>query len=190
MPDHPEIETVHPDADVEALRQQTRELCAQFPDEYWRETDRNRRYPQEFVDTLTAAGLLSALSRPSTAASGLEPDQGQRDHGGDQQVRRALGRLPRPDVHHGRAAASTAASTRRTPTCPVIAKGELRLQAFSITEDAAGSDTTSIITAAVADGDDYVITGAKNWTSRIEESDLALVLARTSDKGEPTRPAG
>jgi len=67
---------------------------------------------------------------------------------------------------------------------PLIAKGELRLQAFSITEEAAGSDTTSIVTAAVRDGDDYVITGAKNWTSRIDESDLALVLARTSEKSD------
>src|SRR6185312_5368405 len=69
---------------------------------------------------------------------------------------------------------------------PLIAKGELRLQAFSITEEAAGSDTTSITTAAVRDGDHYVITGAKNWTSRIDESDLALVLARTSEKSEDT----
>jgi alkylation response protein AidB-like acyl-CoA dehydrogenase len=61
MPNHPEIETVHPDGSVEQLREKVRDLCAKFPDEYWRETDLNRRYPQEFVDTLTSEGLLSAL---------------------------------------------------------------------------------------------------------------------------------
>jgi acyl-CoA dehydrogenase len=71
---------------------------------------------------------------------------------------------------------------------PGIAQGEIRLQAFSVTEDAAGSDTTSIVTSAVRDGDGYAITGAKNWTSRIDDSDLALVLARTSEKaGDRTR---
>ena len=84
MPNHPESETVHTDAQVEAPRQQTREMCTKFSDEYWRTTDLNRRYPQEFVDTLTAAGLLSALILTEYCGLGIGVTKGQRDHGGDQ----------------------------------------------------------------------------------------------------------
>ena len=106
------------------------------------------------------------------------PDRGQRRHGGDQPLRRPLRRLPRADVHDGRRPAprQRRAETRLSPR---IASGELRLQAFSITEDEAGSDTASIATTARREGDEYVIDGHKNWTSRIEQSDLLLLLART-----------
>src|SRR6478735_1083507 len=182
MPNHPEIETVHPDVQVEALRQQTRELCAKFPDEYWRETDLNRRYPQEFVDTLTAAGLLSALIPTEYGGLGLGLTKASvimeeiNKSGGHSAACHAQMYTMGALLRHG-------SDYLKDTYLPLIAKGELRLQAFSITEEAAGSDTTSITTAAVRDGDDYVITGAKNWTSRILDSDLALVLARTSEKG-------
>jgi acyl-CoA dehydrogenase len=182
MPNHPEIETVHPDVQVEALRQQTRELCAKFPDEYWRETDLNRRYPQEFVDTLTAAGLLSALIPTEYGGLGLGLTKASvimeeiNKSGGHSAACHAQMYTMGALLKHG-------SQYLKDTYLPGIAKGEIRLQAFSITEEAAGSDTTSIITAAVKDGDDYVITGAKNWTSRILDSDLALVLARTREKG-------
>jgi len=182
MPNHPEIETVHPDAQVEALRQQTRDLCAKFPDEYWRETDLNRRYPQEFVDTLTSAGLLSALIPTEYGGLGLGLTKASvimeeiNKSGGHSAACHAQMYTMGALLKHG-------SQYLKDTYLPGIAKGEIRLQAFSITEEAAGSDTTSIITAAVKDGDHYVITGAKNWTSRILDSDLALVLARTSEKG-------
>ena len=171
------------DSELDGLRARTRALCAQFPDEYWRETDRNRALPagvRRHPHRRRAARRTHPhrVRRPRARA-----DPGLGDHGGDQQVGRALRRLPRPDVHHGCAAAARQ-RPQKNAYLPLIAKGELRLQAFSITEPAAGSDTTSITTAAERDGDDYVITGHKNWTSRIGESDLALVLARTSDKAE------
>lgn len=181
MPHHPEIETVHPDADVEALRHQTRELCAQFPDEYWRETDLNRRYPQEFVDTLTSARLLSALIPTEYGGLGFGLTKASvimeeiNRSGGHSAACHAQMYTMGALLRHG-------SQQLKDTFLPGIATGEIRLQAFSITEDAAGSDTTSIITAAVPDGDDYVITGAKNWTSRIDDSDLALVLARTREK--------
>lgn len=183
MPSHTEIETTHPDTSVEDLRTQVRELCAKFPDEYWRETDLNRRYPQEFVDTLTAEGLLAALIPAEYGGLGLGLTKASvimeeiNKSGGHSAACHAQMYTMGALLRHG-------SQYLKDRYLPLIAKGALRLQAFSITEEAAGSDTTSITTAAVRDGNDYVITGAKNWTSRIDESDLALVLARTSDKSE------
>jgi acyl-CoA dehydrogenase len=178
MPAHPETE----DADVGTLRRQARALCAQFPDEYWRETDRNRRYPQEFVDALTSAGLLSALVPTEYGGLGVglteagEVLEEINRSGGHSAACHAQMYTMGALLEHG-------SHELKDAYLPGIATGGIRLQAFSVTEDAAGSDTTSITTAAVPDGEDYLISGAKNWTSRVEESDLALVLARTSEKG-------
>jgi acyl-CoA dehydrogenase len=167
---------------LRVLRARTRELCAEFPDAYWRETDRERRYPQEFVDTLTAAGLLSVLVPTEYGGAGLGVTEASvvmeeiNRSGGHSAACHAqmytMGALLRHGSDH-----------LKDTYLPLIAKGELRLQAFSVTEAAAGSDTTAIATTATRDGDDFVITGHKNWTSRISESDLALVLARTSERG-------
>ena len=171
-----------PAADLERLRQQTRELCSRFPDEYWRETDRNRRYPQEFVESLTEAGLLSALIPTEYGGIGLGLTEASvimeeiNKSGGHSAACHAQMYTMGALLRHGSA-------TQKQAYLPQIAAGKLRLQAFSITEHSAGSDTTSIETEAVRDGDDYIVTGHKNWTSRIDESDLALVLARTSAKG-------
>ena len=169
--------------DLDGLRARTRALCARFPDEYWRETDRQRRYPQEFVDTLTGAGLLAALIPAAYGGLGLGLTQASvimeeiNRSGGHSAACHAQMYTMGALLRHG--------GDRLTDLyLPPIARGELRLQAFSITEPAAGSDTTSIVTAAERDGDAFVLTGHKNWTSRITESDLALVLARTSDRGE------
>ncbi|MGY1634062.1 acyl-CoA dehydrogenase family protein [Geodermatophilus sp. SYSU D01186] len=170
------------ETDLDQLRARTRALCARFPDEYWRETDRDRRYPQEFVDTLTASGLLAVLIPTGYGGGGLGLTQASvvmeeiNRSGGHSAACHAqmytLGAL----LRHG-------SDRLKDAYLPLIATGELRLQAFSVTEPAAGSDTTSIATTAVRDGNDYVLTGHKNWTSRIVESDLALVLARTSERG-------
>jgi len=171
------------DPDLDSLRARTRALCAQFPDEYWRETDLNRRYPQEFVDTLTGAGLLAALIPTEYGGLGFNLTQASvimeeiNKSGGHSAACHAQMYTMGALLRHG-------SDEQKNTYLPLIAKGELRLQAFSITEPAAGSDTTSIITTAERDGDHYVLTGHKNWTSRISESDLALVLARTSHKTE------
>lgn len=168
---------------LDQLREQTRLLCEGFPDEYWRETDRNRRYPQEFVDTLTEAGLLAALIPRQYGGLGLGLTEASvimeeiNKSGGHSAACHAQMYTMGALLRHGNAA-------QKQAYLPEIAAGSLRLQAFSITEDKAGSDTTSIETAARRDGDDFVITGHKSWTSRIDESDLLLVLARTSEKSE------
>jgi acyl-CoA dehydrogenase len=166
---------------LDQLRARTRALCARFPDEYWRETDRDRRYPQEFVDTLTASGLLAVLIPTEYGGAGLGLTQASvvmeeiNGSGGHSAACHAQMYTMGALLRHG-------SDELKDTYLPLVARGELRLQAFSVTEPAAGSDTTSIATTAVRDGDDYVITGHKNWTSRILESDLALVLARTSER--------
>jgi acyl-CoA dehydrogenase len=168
--------------DHDSLRAETRELCSRFTDEYWRETDRERRYPQEFVDTLTASGLLSALIPEEFGGRGLDLASASvimeeiNRSGGHSAACHAQMYTMGAVLRHG-------TETQKREYLPQIAAGTLRLQAFSITEDQAGSDTTSIQTRAERDGDEFVITGHKSWTSRISESDLALVLARTTDKG-------
>lgn len=172
---------------LEQLRQQTRQLCAQYPNEYWRETDRNRRYPQEFVDTLTEAHLLSALIPVEYGGLGLGLTEASvimeevNRSGGHSAACHAQMYTMGALLRHG-------SPEQKQLYLPQIAAGQLRLQAFSVTEDKAGSDTTSIETEAVRVEDDYVITGHKSWTSRIDESDLAFVLARTSPK--PTSKGG
>jgi acyl-CoA dehydrogenase len=165
---------------VEDLRSQVRQLCAGFGDDYWRETDRERRYPREFVDAMTRARWLAALIPTNYGGLGLSLLEASvimeevNRSGGHSAACHAQMYTMGALLRHG-------SDELKNRYLPDIARGDLRLQAFSITEDSAGSDTTSITTRAVRDGEDYVITGQKNWTSRIGESDLALVLARTSD---------
>jgi acyl-CoA dehydrogenase len=192
MPDRTPGPGIEQDATgPDRLRARTRALCARFPDEYWRETDRNRRYPQEFVDTLTGAGLLSALIPTEYGGLGATLTQASvimeeiNKSGGHSAACHAQMYTMGALLRHG-------SDAQKNTYLPLIATGELRLQAFSITEPAAGSDTTSITTTAERDGDAFVLTGHKNWTSRITESDLALVLARTSHRTEEgaEEPAG
>ena len=148
MPNHPEIETVHPDGSVEQLREKVRDLCAKFPDEYWRETDLNRRYPQEFVDRLTKEGLLAALIPAEYGGLGVGLTEASvimeeiNKSGGHSAACHAQMYTMGALLRHGN-------EQQKNAYLPAIASGELRLQAFSITEDAAGSDTTSIETADV-----------------------------------------
>ncbi|MFT6559727.1 acyl-CoA dehydrogenase family protein [Sneathiella sp.] len=163
------------------IRQTVKQLCKGFPGSYWQEKDRNRAYPEEFVQALTEAGLLSSLipeeyggaGLPLSVASAiLEEIHAQGCNGAACHAQMyTMGTL----LRHG-------SEEQRQKYLPGIASGELRLQAFGVTEPTAGTDTTSISTMAVRDGDEYVINGQKVWTSRAEYSDLMILLARTTPK--------
>ena len=172
------------------IRDAVRALCAGFPGEYWRALDRERAYPTEFVEALTKAGFLAALIPEEYGGSGLAMRGGGRDHGGDPRLRLQRRRLPCADVHHGHAAAARQRRRRRSATCRRSPRGELRLQAFGVTEPTSGTDTLSLRTTAVRDGDDYVVNGQKIWTSRAEHSDLMLLLARTTPREQVAKRTG
>ena len=158
-------------------------LCADFPGEYWRDLDRERRYPTEFVRALTEAGYLSCLIPEEFGGSGLglsfaaailEEVQASGANGGACHAQMyIMGTL----LRHGTA-------EQKARYLPKIATGELRLQAFGVTEPTAGTDTSSIRTTAVRKGDKYVVNGQKVWTSRAEHSDLMLLLARTTPRDQ------
>jgi acyl-CoA dehydrogenase len=167
----------------ESLRSDVRELCAQFTDEYWRDLDARRAYPDAFVQALTAAGYLAALIPVQYGGMGLGLTEASiimeeiNRSGGHSAACHAQMYTMGAILRHGN-------DEQKRRYLPEIASGALRMQAFSVTEAEAGSDTTRIATRAVREGDSYVITGHKNWTSRIEQSDLLLVLARTSDRSD------
>ncbi|MET8786857.1 acyl-CoA dehydrogenase family protein [Streptomyces sp. NPDC049097] len=162
----------------EELRTQVRKLCQTFDDEYWRRYDRERAYPEEFVRALTEAGYLSALIPTEYGGLGLGITEASiimqeiNRSGGHSAACHAQMYTMGALLRHGSLA-------QKHRYLPEIASGRLRLQAFSITEPEAGSNTPQIRTAAVRDGDEYVVTGHKNWTSRIAQSDLLMLLART-----------
>ena len=161
------------------IRAAVQKLCAQFPSEYWRKLDSERTYPEAFVAALTEAGYLATLIPEeyggagltlSAAAAVLEEIHRAGANGAACHAQMyIMGTL----LRHGNAA-------QKSKYLPPIASGQLRLQAFGVTEPGSGSDTTSIRTVAVRDGDCYVVNGQKIWTSRAEYSDLMLLLARTT----------
>ena len=172
------------DDDHRELREPVRALCARYPGEYWREKDRARAYPEEFVQALTDAGFLAALIPERYGGSGLRHRRGRGDPGGNPRVGLQRRRLPRPDVHHGDGAAARLG--RAEGGLPARDRERrARLQAFGVTEPTTGSDTTQLRTTAErrADGD-YTVNGQKVWISRAEHSDLLLLLARTTPKEE------
>ena len=161
------------------LRRGVRQLCARFPGPYWQRLDAERGYPVEFVEAMTAAGFLAALipeeyggGGASIAEASVILEEVNRS-GGNAGVCHAQMYIMGALVRHGSA-------EQRERWLPPLAEGRLRLQAFGVTEPTAGSDTTRIQTRAERDGDEYVITGQKIWTSRAEYSDLMLLLARTT----------
>ncbi len=171
------------------LRSRVRELCTKFDDEYWRRCDDERAYPDEFVDTLTGAGYLSALIPTGYGGLGLGITDAAiileeiNRSGGHSAACHAQMYTMGALLKHG-------GEEQKQRYLPEIAAGRLRLQAFSITEPEAGSNTTEITTVAEPTADGYVVTGHKNWTSRIEQSDLLMLLARTSALPEdPARRA-
>jgi acyl-CoA dehydrogenase len=158
-------------------------LCAEYPGEYWRGCDAERRYPTEFVDALTREGWLAALIPAEYGGSGLPLSAAcavlEEIHasGGNGAAAHAQMYVMGTLLRHGNEA-------QKAQYLPAIARGDLRLQAFGVTEPTSGSDTLSLRTMAVRDGDDYVINGQKIWTSRAEHSDLMVLLARTTPKDQ------
>ena len=168
--------------DFEELRGPVRALCARFPGAYWRAKDRERAYPEEFVRALTEAGYLAALIPRQYGGSGLgiaaaaaileEIHSAGCNAAACHAQMYTMGTV----LRHGSA-------TQKERWLPAIARGELRLQAFGVTEPESGSDTLNLKTTARREGDRYIINGQKVWTSRAEHSDLMLLLARTSARG-------
>jgi acyl-CoA dehydrogenase len=161
------------------LKSAVAELCAQFPDSYWRELDSRRGYPEEFVQTLTKAGYLATLIPEEYGGAGLGMGEAaailEEIHrsGGNAGACHAQMYVMGTLLRHGSA-------EQKRKYLPAIASGELRLQAFAVTEPTTGSDTTRIKTLAVRNRDKYVVKGQKIWISRTEHSDLMLLLARTT----------
>ncbi len=165
------------------IREAVVRLCKGFPESYWRELDRRRQYPTGFVQALTESGYLSILIPEQYGGAGLplaaacvvleEIQRAGGNAGACHAQMYTMGTL----LRHG----STA---QKDQYLPAIASGELRLQAFGVTEAGSGTDTTRIRTRAVRDGDDYVINGSKVFISRTEHSDLMVLLVRTTPREE------
>jgi acyl-CoA dehydrogenase len=177
-------------ADLAPIREAVRALCAEFPGAYWRDLDRERAYPDKFVAALTKAGFLAALIPEEYGGSGLtmtaaaaimEEIQASGCNGAACHAQMyTMGTV----LRHGSA-------EQKAKYLPGIARGESRLQAFGVTEPTSGTDTLSLRTTAVRDGDHFVINGQKIWTSRAEHSDLMLLLARTTPRDQAkTRTGG
>ncbi|MDM0018429.1 acyl-CoA dehydrogenase family protein [Variovorax saccharolyticus] len=161
------------------IRDAVRDLCAQFPNEYFRKVDEARAYPAEFVDALTKAGWMAALIPQEYGGSGLglteasvimeEINRAGGNSGACHGQMYNMGTL----LRHG-------SEAQKRLYLPKIASGDLRLQSMGVTEPSTGTDTTKIKTTAVKKGDRYVINGQKVWISRIQHSDLMILLARTT----------
>jgi acyl-CoA dehydrogenase len=169
--------------DYPEIREAVRRICADFPGAYWRDLEAREAYPTEFVQALTREGYLSVLIPTEYGGSGLplraasaileEIHAAGCNAGACHAQMYIMGTL----LRHGSA-------DQKSQYLPKIASGELRLQAFGVTEPTTGSDTTSLKTRAVRDGNDYIIDGQKVWTSRAFQSDLMLLLARTTPQDQ------
>ena len=165
------------------IREEVRKLCSKYPGAYWRDLDTRRAYPTEFVTELTKSGFLSVLIPEefggsglglSAAAAILETIQASGCNGAACHAQLyTMGTV----LRHGSPA-------QKATYLPKIATGELRLQAFGVTEPTSGTDTTSLRTFAKREGDQYVVNGQKIWTSRAEHSDLMVLLARTTPRDQ------
>jgi acyl-CoA dehydrogenase len=167
----------------EDLRQGVRKLCARYPDAYWRELDLVEGYPDAFIRAMTEAGYLAALIPEAYGGSGLGVTEASiileevHRSGGNAAAGHAQMYIMGTLLRHG-------SKAQKAMYLPKIASGELRLQAFGVTEPNAGSDTLSLSTTAVRRGDGYIVNGQKIWTSRALHSDLMLLLARTTPREE------
>jgi alkylation response protein AidB-like acyl-CoA dehydrogenase len=178
-----DVTTHEATADIPRIRESVRALCAGFPGEYWRELDRERTYPTRFVQALTEAGFLAALIPEEFGGSGLT-------------IRAAVAIMEEIHASGCNGAACHAqmyimgtvlrhgSAAQKARWLPGIAEGALRLQAFGVTEPTSGTDTLSLRTTAVREGDHYRVNGQKIWTSRAEHSDLMLLLARTAPRDQ------
>jgi len=166
-----------------ALREGVRALCAQFDSAYWQKVDEARAYPEAFVDALTEAGWMAALIPEQYGGSGLSLTEATVIM---EEVSRSGGN---PGCCHGQmynmnTLLRNGSEAQKKKYLPQIASGELRMQAMGVTEPTAGTDTTKIKTVAVKKGDRYVVNGQKVWTSRLQHSDLMILLARTTPLAE------
>jgi acyl-CoA dehydrogenase len=170
----------------EDLRQGVRGVCADFPDGYWRELDAKREYPEEFVEAMTEAGYLGALIPEEYGGLGLSLAETTvileeiNRSGGNAQPAHAQVYTMGTLLRHG-------SEEQKREYLPKIASGEIRLQAFGVTEPEAGTDTTSLRTTAVRDGDHHVVNGRKIYISRVQHSDFMVLLARTTPLEEVQR---
>lgn len=168
------------------IRDAIRDLCAAFPDEYFRKVDEARAYPEQFVNALTEAGWMAALIPQEYGGSGLglteasvimeEINRCGGNSGACHGQMYNMGTL----LRHG-------SKAQKDKYLPKIASGEWRLQSMGVTEPTTGTDTTKIKTSAVKKGDKYVINGQKVWISRIQHSDFMILLARTTPLAEVTK---
>lgn len=160
------------------IRDAISKLCSQFDSSYWQTCDRENKYPKAFVTALTKAGFLSALIPKKYGGSGLSLSAGAaileeiHKSGGNAGACHAQMYTMGTILRHG-------SEEQKSKYLPKIASGELRLQAFGVTEPSSGSDTSSLNTTAKFDGKNYIVNGQKVWTSRAEHSDLLLLLVRT-----------
>lgn len=169
--------------DYPEIRESVRKICEQFPGEYWRRIEAEEAYPTAFVEALTASGFLAALIPEEYEGSGMplraaavileEIHAAGCNAGACHAQMYTMGTV----LRHG-------SEAQKKRYLPAIARGELRLQAFGVTEPTSGTDTTRLKTRAVRDGNEYVINGQKVWTSRALHSDLMLLLARTTPYDE------
>lgn len=165
------------------VRTGVRQLCGRFPNEYWQQLDKDEAYPTEFVQVMTESGYLGALIPEKYGGVGVGITEASiileevHRSGGNAAACHAQMYIMGTLLRHG-------SEKQKTHYLPKIASGELRLQAFGVTEPDAGTDTTNLRTRAVRDGDEYVVNGQKIWTSRAEHSDLMLLLARTTPRDE------
>jgi alkylation response protein AidB-like acyl-CoA dehydrogenase len=167
--------------ELNAIRDSVAALCARFPGEYWRELDRERAYPTAFVEAMTKEGFLGALIPEAYGGSGLglvaatailqEVHRSGCNAGACHAQMYTMGTI----LKHG-------SEEQKSRWLPKIASGEIRLQAFGVTEPTSGSETLALSTNAVRDGDHYVVNGQKIWTSRAEHSDFMILLARTTPR--------
>ena len=167
--------------ELDEIRASVRRLCDTFGEEYWLQMDRDQGYPTEFVDALTAAGFLGVLIPEQYGGSGL----------GVLEAAAVMEEICRSGAHAGVCHAQMYVmgsvlrhgnEEQKARLLPKIARGELRLQSFGVTEPTTGTDTTSLRTTAVKHGDHYLVNGQKVWISRIQHSDLMVLLARTQEK--------
>ena len=171
------------DLDYPEIREAVAKLCSDFPGEYWRACDREQAYPAAFVAALTHAGYLAALIPEEYGGLGLPISAGcailEEIHrsGGNAAACHAQMYTMGTLLRHG-------SDMQKTQYLPGIADGSLRLQAFGVTEPTSGTDTTALRTTARREGNRYIVNGQKIWTSRAEHSDLMLLLARTTPRGE------
>ncbi|MBM3517108.1 MAG: acyl-CoA dehydrogenase [Alphaproteobacteria bacterium] len=171
------------------VREPVRALCARYPAAYWRDKDRARTYPTEFVAALSEAGFLASLIPQEYGGSGLGLDAAvailEEIHGSG-----CNGAACHAQMYTMATLLNHGSAAQKAAYLPAIAKGTLRLQAFGVTEPTTGSDTTQLKTTARRVGDHYRINGQKVWISRVEHSDLMLLLARTTPADQVRKRSG